>query len=71
MSGDWSNYKTCSKCGAPLGPDDIAIYKKLVFRGAEEFLCIDCLAAYFQVPREEIEKRIRYYRESGQCTLFR
>ena len=66
-----SNYKTCRQCGAPLGADDIAIYKKLVFRAAEDFLCIDCLAAYFQVPRAEIEKRIRYYRESGQCTLFR
>ncbi len=66
-----SNSKTCRQCGAPLGADDIAIYKKLVNRGAEEFLCIDCLAAYFDVAREEIEKRIRYYRESGECTLFR
>ena len=66
-----SNYKTCRQCGAPLGADDIAIYKKLVFRAAEDFLCIDCLADYFKVPRAEIEKRIRYYRESGQCTLFR
>ncbi len=66
-----SNYKTCRKCGAPLGADDIAIYKKLVFRAAEDFLCIDCLADYYKVDREEIEKRIRYYRESGTCTLFR
>ena len=29
------------------------------------------LAAYFQCPCAEIEKRIRWYRESGQCTLFR
>ena len=56
-----ANYKTCRSCGAPLGGDDIAIYRKLVYRGAEDFLC----------PREEIEKRIRYYRESGTCTLFR
>ena len=66
-----SNYKTCRQCGAPLGGDDIAIYKKLVYRAAEDFLCIDCLADYFKVPRVEIEKRIRYYRESGECTLFR
>ena len=66
-----SNYKTCRQCGAPLGGDDIAIYKKLVYRAAEDFLCIDCLADYFKVPRAEIEKRIRYYRESGECTLFR
>lgn len=66
-----SNYKTCRQCGAALGGDDIAIYKKLVYRAAEDFLCIDCLADYFKVPRTEIEKRIRYYRESGECTLFR
>ncbi len=66
-----ANYKTCKACGAPLTDDAIAIYRKLVFRGAEEFLCIDCLAAQFKCPREEIEKRIRWYRESGQCTLFR
>ena len=64
-----ANYNTCKQCGAPLGGDDIAIYRKLVYRGAQEFLCIDCLAAYFQCPRAEIEKRIRWYRESGQCTL--
>ena len=66
-----SNYQTCRKCDSPLGADDIAIYRKLVFRAAEDFLCIDCLAAYFKCPKEEIEKRIRYYRESGECTLFR
>ncbi len=66
-----SNFLTCRQCGGPLGMDDRAIYKKLVNRGAEDFLCIGCLADYFQVPREEIEERIRYYRESGECTLFR
>lgn len=66
-----SNFKTCRNCGGPLGLDDIAIYRKLVFRAAEDFLCIGCLAEHFKCPREEIEKRIRYYRESGECTLFR
>lgn len=66
-----ANYQTCKKCGAPLLADDIAIYRKLVTRNAEEFFCIDCLADYFRVPRKAIEERIRYYRESGTCTLFR
>ena len=66
-----ANYKTCKRCGAPLGGDDIAIYKKLVSRRAEDFLCIDCLAAFFRVDRAEIDKRIAYYRASGECTLFR
>lgn len=66
-----SNYKTCTKCGAELLADDIAIYRKLVNRGADEFLCIDCLAAFFKCTRKAIEDKIAYYRESGTCTLFR
>ena len=66
-----ANYATCRQCGAPLGSDDKAIYRKLVYRGAEDFLCIDCLAARFQVPRTEIDRRIAWYRASGECTLFR
>lgn len=27
-----ANYNTCKQCGAPLGGDDIAIYRKLVHR---------------------------------------
>ena len=50
-----SNYKTCKKCGAPLGGDDIAIYRKLVTRNADEFFCIDCLAEYYNTTREVIE----------------
>ena len=66
-----ANYKTCKKCGALLGGDDIAIYRKLVTRNADEFFCIDCLADYYNTTREVIEERIEYYRKSGECTLFR
>jgi DNA-directed RNA polymerase subunit N (RpoN/RPB10) len=61
---------TCFQCGKPLSGDEIAIFKKLVNRGAEKFLCIDCLAEHFKCPREAIEARIRYYRETGTCALF-
>lgn len=66
-----SNFKTCKRCGAELFSDDMAIYRKLVNRGADEFLCIDCLAEDFGTKREYIEDLIDYYRKSGQCTLFR
>ncbi len=66
-----ANYKTCKECEAGLLDDDIAIYRKLVHRGAEEFLCIDCLGKQLGSTREKIERLIQYYRESGQCTLFR
>lgn len=65
-----SNFKTCTDCGAELLADDIAIFRKLVNRNADEFLCIDCLAERLGYSREDIERIIRYYRESGKCTLF-
>ena len=46
-----ANYKTCKKCGATLGGDDIAIYRKLVTRNADEFFCI-CLLYTSPSPRD-------------------
>ncbi len=66
-----ADYKNCMECGADLLADDIAIHRKLVQRNAEEFYCIDCLAELMGRTRPEIEKLIKYYRESGHCTLFR
>lgn len=66
-----ANWKTCKKCGAKLGSDDIAINQKLISRDVEEFFCIDCLADYYKTTREVIQARIDYYRKSGRCTLFK
>lgn len=61
----------CELCSAPLAADDIAINLKLISRTVTTFLCIDCLAKKLGCERTAIEDRIRYYRESGNCTLFR
>ena len=61
----------CKVCGKPLSSDEQAIYRKLVLRCATEFMCIDCLAEYLGVSAKSIEDLIRYYCESGTCTLFR
>ncbi len=66
-----ADYKNCMECGAELLADDIAIHRKLVQRNAEEFYCIDCLGRLIGSTRQEIERLIKYYRDSGQCTLFR
>ena len=63
-------YKTCMTCDARLTSDEKAIYMKLVNRTASEFLCLDCLSN-LGCERAALEKRIRYYRESGNCVLFR
>jgi hypothetical protein len=63
--------KTCRECGAALTTDDIAIYLKLVTKNAQDFLCINCLGSELKCGREAIEQRIRYYKETGECALFR
>lgn len=65
-----ANDRTCFRCGKHLESDAIPIYKKLVNRGAEEFMCIGCLAEYLKTDREYIEALIDYYTESGTCALF-
>ncbi len=59
----------CKKCGKELTPDEIGATKKLVNRGAAVYYCLDCLAEAFEITREDIEKKIVYFKEMG-CTLF-
>ncbi len=59
----------CKACRRPLTQDEVAVTKKLVNRGATEFLCVSCLARRFEVAEDDIHERIRHFRETG-CTLF-
>lgn len=38
--------------GKRLTGDEIGLHKKLVNRGARKFMCIDCLAAYYNVNKD-------------------
>ena len=60
---------TCITCGRPLVKDEVALTRKLINRGATQYLCIDCLAKKFEVTREDLEKKIEEFRQMG-CTLF-
>lgn len=60
---------SCMKCNKKLVRDEIAIYLRLVNRGAKEYLCIPCLAEYFRCSEEDIRNRITRLKEMG-CTLF-
>lgn len=59
----------CSKCDRQLTGDEIAVYRKLVDRMAEKFLCKTCLAAYFEVSEDKIDKKIEQFKRIG-CLLF-
>lgn len=52
-----------------LSPDEIALHKKMVNRGAVDHLCIGCLASHFSVPVESLYEKIKQFRADG-CTLF-
>ena len=60
---------TCITCGRPLEKDEVALTRKLINRGATQYLCIDCLAKKFEVTREDLERKIEEFRQMG-CTLF-
>jgi len=62
-----NNY--CKKCHKKLERDEIAVYLRLVNRGAKEYLCIPCLAEYFRCSEEDIKSRIQKFKAMG-CTLF-
>ncbi len=59
----------CKNCEKSLLNDEIAIYKRLVNRGAQEFLCINCLAEHMEVEVSDIEEKIVQFKKMG-CTLF-
>ena len=59
----------CKKCDKMLLLDEIAIYRRLIYRDAEEYLCKKCLAADLNVEEAEIDKKIEHFRSIG-CTLF-
>lgn len=59
----------CRECGKALTGDEIAIYRKLICRTAQSFLCKECQASYFGCSTALLDEKIRQYRESG-CFLF-
>lgn len=59
----------CIHCGKELEPDEIGVHKKLVNRGATEFMCKQCLAKKFRCDVALIDEKIRQFKEMG-CTLF-
>ena len=59
----------CVQCGRQLTADEIAVYRKMVNRAADTFLCKTCLASYFGVEEDKIDKKIEQFKRIG-CLLF-
>jgi biotin operon repressor len=52
-----------------LDKDTIGINKKLLGRKLTKFLCMNCLAANIDISVEDINAKIREFKDQG-CTLF-
>ena len=63
--------KFCFNCGKEVLGDESAIYRKLVIKTAEEFLCIPCLALDLKCDETYIRNLIKHYRESRICAMFK
>ena len=59
----------CINCGRELSPTDIGLTKKLINRGATQFMCKKCLADKFNVTEARWDEKVAEFRAAG-CLLF-
>ena len=62
--------RKCMRCGKNLKSDEIALYRKLIWREASEYLCIECLAGDLSSTPERLNQLIDYFRTKQKCCLF-
>lgn len=61
---------SCVACGLEnLSKDTIGINKKLLGTDIGSFYCMDCLASYLDVTKNELLEKIEEFKEEG-CRLF-
>ena len=48
----------CKNCGRTLTGDEIGLYRKLVNRGADTYLCKACLADHFSCDTALLDEKI-------------
>ena len=68
METDMDRY--CKRCQKLLEGDEIALYRKLIWREATEYLCLTCLAEDLSSTPERLRDLIHYYRTKQKCCLF-
>ncbi len=62
--------KVCISCGTEnLSKNIIGINKKLLGEKVDSFYCIDCLAEYLGVAKQDIMDKVEEFKEQG-CKLF-
>lgn len=59
----------CITCGQHVTSDEMAMTRKLINRGAEQFYCLPCLARRFDATLPQLLERMQAFKDMG-CTLF-
>ena len=59
----------CKICKRTLTADEIGLTQKMINRGATEWMCISCLARFFNCEEALLLKKIEEFRSLG-CMLF-
>lgn len=57
------------KCNRALTFNEIALHRKVINRGAKEFMCLTCLAEYLNSDEKTLKEKIDFFRRQG-CSLF-
>lgn len=61
---------TCKSCyKASLTTDEIGLCIKLLGDVGDDYLCIDCLAAYLDCTIENLHDKVEEFKDEG-CELF-
>lgn len=60
----------CTQCEKKVTADDIALFRKLICRNAERYMCISCLSDELGFPRKKLDDLVDYYHRTGLCSLF-
>ena len=59
----------CVKCGKDIKPIDMSFTLKLINRGAQEYLCSDCICEKFSLTRKDLDEMAERFKKEG-CALF-
>lgn len=59
----------CINCGTTLTMNEVGLYKKMINRMVEEFLCKKCLAERIKCSTEYLDVKIAQFKAQG-CLLF-
>ena len=59
----------CKQCARELTSDEIGLTRKMINRGATEFMCLTCLSGFFNCEESLLERKIEEFRKMG-CSLF-